>query len=125
MHEQIIEASEHLRNCWDCGLIVQQPYAQRTMVPTIARWKRGTSSDPRTGLTGPRIISASVTLEPQNFMSPSGVHTATPGKGVLEPFNVSVILGSKYIPSCKSTMAVLQQSIGQSLCGSDEHFTPD
>ena len=25
MHEQIIEASEHLRNCWDCGLIVQQP----------------------------------------------------------------------------------------------------
>ena len=27
MHEQIIEASEYLRNWWDRGLIVQQPYA--------------------------------------------------------------------------------------------------
>jgi hypothetical protein len=26
MHEQIIEASECLKNWWDRGLIVQQPY---------------------------------------------------------------------------------------------------
>ena len=37
--EDIIEASECLKNWWDHGLIVQQPYTQRTMVPTIARWK--------------------------------------------------------------------------------------
>ena len=27
MHDQIIEASEYLRNWWNRGLIVQQPYA--------------------------------------------------------------------------------------------------
>jgi hypothetical protein len=46
MHEQIIEASECLKNWWGRELIVQQPYTQRTTVPTSARWKmRGTGRE--------------------------------------------------------------------------------